>query len=601
MHLISRYLLICGLLAHVVVASVMIHYHYTGLNPHYYVTKAVEFLDRDSSPTRHVARFLRLALLDSGLIFDPVAQFPPDLSIEPPRWAGLGASALRRDTAPRYTFDGEGIASTDHDLWVLNSPAKLRSVSVDSVEQLEQAIRRSRPGDEIVLQPGRYRIRHPIELATEATAGSPLVLRGANIGSTEVELTANGRLEVNGGYWTISDLIVRGNCGPQPCTNFVGSGPGANALTLRNIFISDVDSLIATSGEGKPRVAGLVDGVTLVGTNLSSGNLRLREHSVRRIAIPAPDAGGLVTVCPQADEQPGCDTSSLSDAVGRSREGGLILLRTGTYRQATVLNTRGIHLLAEPGAKLYGESVQGKGALVVKADVTIEGLECSHIRVSDGNGCCVRQDRGDITLIGVHFHHAQMGVLTGHEGGDIQIFDSYFHDSGYDESGQLGHNLYINSGRLEFVRSWSLAARNAGHELKSRASSTVVRDSLLASLNARDSRLIDVPNGGILHISGSILGEGPRSENWDLIGYGLEIGDNSAKHPANEIVVRNNTIYVDRPQSGMLLSAKHAEAIDFVDNVIVGNTQAPDGNTHFDDREAAGVEPYPALTALSFN
>ncbi|MFN2289209.1 MAG: hypothetical protein ABR578_12840 [Chromatocurvus sp.] len=70
---------------------------------------------------------------------------------------------------------------------------------------------------------------------------------------------------------------------------------------------------------------------------------------------------------------------------------------------------------------------------------------------------------------GVHFHHAQMAVLTGHEGGHIRIQDSYFHDSGADGLGNLGHNIYVNSGELTFSRSWSLTARNAGQEIKSTA------------------------------------------------------------------------------------------------------------------------------------
>ncbi|MFN2288641.1 MAG: hypothetical protein ABR578_09960, partial [Chromatocurvus sp.] len=231
--------------------------------------------------------------------------------------------------------------------------------------------------------------------------------------------------------------------------------------------------------------------------------------------------------------------------------------------------------------------------------ITIEGLECSGIVVDDGNGACLRQNRGDVTLLGVHFHHAQMAVLSGHEGGHFRIHDSYFHDSGADGRGSLGHNIYINSGQLDFVRSWSLTARNAGHEIKSRAESTRLEDCLVASVNARDSRLVDVPEGGVLEITGCVLGKGPRSENQDMIGYGLEIGERSPPHPVNVIRLAQNTFYSDRPQGARLIDARHAQNIEGWQNVAVGLRGVSEqlARNH-KDRNSAGLPPYPALPGL---
>ena len=58
-------------------------------------------------------------LLDSGLFTDPIVQYPPDLTVEIPQWRGVGANALRTDTAPRYTSLGEPVATTDEGLWAL--------------------------------------------------------------------------------------------------------------------------------------------------------------------------------------------------------------------------------------------------------------------------------------------------------------------------------------------------------------------------------------------------------------------------------------------------------------------------------------------------
>ena len=201
-----------------------------------------------------------------------------------------------------------------------------------------------------------------------------------------------------------------------------------------------------------------------------------------------------------------------------------------------------------------------------------------------------------MTLRGVHFHHAQMGVLTGHAGGRIRIIDSYLHDNGVEGSDTLGHNVYVNSGELEFVRSWSLRARNAGHELKSRASRTLIMDSLIASLGARDSRLVDVPEAGLLQIERSVLGEGPLSENGDLIGYGLELPEARKAGPGDRVILRNVTFYNDRKYRSRLLRLGLEVPVQAVGNIYVGIRLR--GGDREEARESLGVPPYPALPYL---
>ena len=594
MKLLFRYFLVSGLMAHLIIVAVFVHFRSTGLTPHRYVQKGIQVLDRDSSPTRHIARTARLVLLNSGLVTDPIAEYPPDLSIKLPQWRGTGANALRKDTAPRYSTDGKPIATTDHGLWALSTPPAMRSVLVDSIADLKKALLNARPGDAITVKPGHYLLSEQLERGAVGTPDTPLMLRGGDVTGTVLELRDGGNLAVNGKYWNLSDLIVRGQCTQGTCSHLVDVGNRADGFTVRNLFASGLRSLLHASTTPDPAASGLIDGVTLVGARVATSALDWPQTAVREISIPRGTDKFLV-VCAQKDSAQGCDSDDLSQSLKRLSDGGLLLMRSGRYQQAATLRTRDLHILAEPGAILHRKSVQGKGALVINASVTIEGLACSHIKVNDGNGCCIRQQHGDVTLIGVHFHHAQMGILTGHNGGKIQIFDSYFHDSGYDESGQLGHNIYVNSGTLEFVRSWSIAARNAGHELKSRASKTIIADSLLASLNARDSRLVDVPNAGILEVRGSVLGEGPRSENWDVIGYGLELKNGKRTHETNTVTIRGNTIYVDRPQGANLLNAKFASSVDFTENTVIGNTSTPRGNAHFDSRKEAGATAYPAL------
>ncbi|MEA3642976.1 MAG: hypothetical protein VBE63_23985 [Lamprobacter sp.] len=600
MRIFFYYLLISGFVAHMVGVAVFLHFQSTGASLYRYLSKGIEYLDHDSSRSRHIARFAQFVMLDSGLVTDPKTVLSHDVDFKLPIWEGNGASALRLDTAPRYTSQGEPVPSADKNRWLISKQPELRVVKVGTVDALTRALEAAEPGTQIELEPGHYRLNSQLMLGSQGLADAPIVLRGSDIESTILTIEDGAGFLIDGSFWTLSDLIVRGQCSEGSCPWLVRIEGKADHFTVRNLFVSGVERLITAGFDDTPPLEGLTEGVTLVGGELADVEIEWPEYAIRRLFIDRLLKNGLVTLCSQDEAGPGCDSSELSDAIKRVSPGGVVLMRSGVYKQAATIGKADIHILAEPGARLYRKTIQGKGALVVRANVVIEGLTCSHIKVGDGNGCCVRQERGDVTLLGVHFHHAQMGMLTGHNGGEIKIFDSYFHDSGYDESGNLGHNLYVNSGTLSFVRSWSLSARNAGHEIKSRADVTVIRDSLVASLNARDSRLIDLPNGGVFLLTGSILGEGPGSENWDLIGYGLEGLKNGAEGRSHRVTIRRNTFYIDRERGGKLLNTVATDDIEFRDNVIIGGKEKPPGNTYYGSRSKAAVGDYPVLKALTF-
>lgn len=598
-----QYLFVCGLFAHALALAVFLHYRSTGVSPYRYVTRGVEELDRDSSPARHVARFVRAVVLDSGLLADPAAAAVPLNEEYPlPRWRGAGASLLRRDTAPRYTGSGDPVPTTDDNLWLLARVPATRPVRVDSVAALRAAVEGASPGVEIVLAPGTYAVDAPLRLAASGSADQPLVLRASAPGEVVLELNQGASIVLTGNYWALTDLIVRGPCDARAACAAAFRHDGAQAFTGRNLFVSGFGGLVQVVdvSAAEAGIGGLFDGVTLLGGDVPLSASGWRFEAMRTVRIPAAGRG-LVVLCADSSTGAGCDTDDLSRALRLVDAGGIVLLRSGVHEHAVVIDKADLHLLAEPGAVLAGASTQGKGALVTNADLLIEGLECMDIRVPDGNGACVRQQQGNLTLRGVHFHHAQMGVLTGHAGGEIKIFDSYIHDSGSDGTGALGHNVYVNSGSLLFSRSWSVGARNGGHEIKSRGSTTVIEDSLVASFDARDSRLVDIPDGGDLEILGSVLGEGPASENWDLIGYGLELPEGGSSHRSNTIRIHGNTIYGDRRGGAKTLHAEHAASIRVRGNVLIGSLSSPGGeNVFYNSRRAAGVAAYPQLPPQTF-
>ena len=318
-------------------------------------------------------------------------------------------------------------------------------------------------------------------------------------------------------------------------------------------------------------------------------------------------------VCPAADVRPDCRWQSLQEAVAAALPGDEVVLTPGVYEQGAIIETPGLVLRGEPGAHLRGHAVEGKAALVVKADnVVIDGIECSGITVRDRNGACVRNEGRDLTLRNVHFHDNEQGVLGGSPGGGVlRVERSLFERNGFDG---LAHGLYINREIDTFIfrDSRILATKGSGHGLKSRAQSTIVENSTIAGLDGDDSRAIDISNGGEVVIRGNVLQKGPNSENSQMIGIALEGEHNDV----NRTLIEDNLFVFDTvpegwlqnlaravgllPARGVVIASKSPGDVLLRDNTIVGARELGDGvigrdNRFFSTRREAALPPYPAV------
>jgi Right handed beta helix region len=227
-------------------------------------------------------------------------------------------------------------------------------------------------------------------------------------------------------------------------------------------------------------------------------------------------------VCPRDSARPACEYAGLQDALAAAMPGDRVVLAPGVYEEGAVIATPNLVLRGEPGAHLRGHAVEGKAALVVRAnDVLIERIECSGIAVRDNNGACIRIEGDDLTVRNVHFHDNQQGILSGPGGGMLLIEGSLFERNGF---GGQAHGVYIGPAVETFIfrNNRILATTGSGHGLKSRAQQTTIENSVIAGLDGHDSRAIDLPNGGKVVIRGNVLEKGPASENGQLIGLALE-------------------------------------------------------------------------------
>ena len=292
--------------------------------------------------------------------------------------------------------------------------------------------------------------------------------------------------------------------------------------------------------------------------------------------------------------------------------GDHVVLAPGVYAEGVIIGTPGLVLRGERGAHLRGHAAEGKAALVVKAKgVLIEGIECSGIAVRDNNGACIRIEGDDLTVRNVHFHDNQQGILSGPGGGALLVEHSLFERNGF---GGQAHGVYIGKTIETFVfrNNRILATTGAGHGLKSRARRTIIENNVIAGLDGHDSRAIDLPDGGEVVIRNNVLQKGPNSENAQMIGLALE----GALHAVNETLIEGNLLLFDTVPTGMVQSlgqvlglmpargtvvlSKSPGRVVLRNNMIVGAGEIgqgviEEGNQIYQNRQEAGLPPYPAV------
>ena len=297
----------------------------------------------------------------------------------------------------------------------------------------------------------------------------------------------------------------------------------------------------------------------------------------------------------------GVQFNSLSDALPSIKDGSTIYLEKGIYSVGAYIKANNISILGETGVVFDNATVDGKAALVLTGkDVLVESIECRNIAVKDGNGACIRFEGENITIRNLYVHDSQSGVKTSRVKGFVRVEHSRFerigHRNGY------SHSMYIIADELHVRFSKILSTKKQGSGIKSRSKKVIVEDSLLASMDGVDSRLIDMANYGELIIKNSILQQGVNSSNSQLIAYGLE-KKIVKTYPINRIELKNNLIFFDRQKANVLIKKRLED--DFINhgNIFIGDFNSPEhfleGNTWFFNRKKAKIKPYPYLPQLN--
>lgn len=303
---------------------------------------------------------------------------------------------------------------------------------------------------------------------------------------------------------------------------------------------------------------------------------------------------GLAAVMLAAVPYPPCRAATLlvgpqyslkfpSQAAKLARDGDIVLIVAETYKgdvavwQQNRLLLKGIagraHLVAD------GRSAENKAIWVLKGDnIRVENMEFSGAEVADLNGAGIRFEGVNLTLRNCHFHHNQMGLLTGANPlSDIAIEGSEFNDNtvDYKRCGKLGHNIYIgNIHRFTLSHSYIHDAQT-GHNVKSRARENVLLYNRIGDERTASSYLVDFPNGGLAFVIGNQLRQAPDSENAAMLSFAAEQPQNPMPRA---LYLVNNTFVNDRA-SGLFVSNHSQVQAILINNLLVGQNSRINGDS----------------------
>ncbi len=233
-----------------------------------------------------------------------------------------------------------------------------------------------------------------------------------------------------------------------------------------------------------------------------------------------------------------------------ARPGSVVTIPPGLYGQGLLINKSLTVRLKD--VRLRGVvrnkaiiSVKCKGCTVVIEDFHGDGREAGCL---GGNCAGIKAEGADfrLTVRRARIDNTVMGILTDNRGGRLVVEDTLIENTGLkDRSRTLGHGLYAGKIDALVVRRTTIRNVNsAGHLLKSRAETTILESVRLLGERGFHSRAIDLPCGGTLRMTNSVIQHGENSDNADVIALGTE-PKHCAVHPAR-VSITKSWIVIDR-------------------------------------------------------
>lgn len=173
--------------------------------------------------------------------FELIKNEPNQFSIMESKYDDASGSSY-----PSYEYWLDEVVGPSNEDIFNNNDVVFRIVKVENEHDFIRAVQSAQEGDEIVLEPGKYYFSgHSIELNRKGALNLPIKIKAREKGTVRVFLDLVEGFHISSPYWSISGLIIEGNCTNQSkcehAVHVVGNGKG---FRLENNIIKNFNSPI---------------------------------------------------------------------------------------------------------------------------------------------------------------------------------------------------------------------------------------------------------------------------------------------------------------------------------------------------------------------
>lgn len=226
----------------------------------------------------------------------------------------------------------------------------------------------------------------------------------------------------------------------------------------------------------------------------------------------------------------------IEEAVNAAKDGDTVLVQTGTYTETFTVSKK-LKITGRGTVQILAPKKipNGKAIIVSRADLVLENIELSGAKVPDKNGAGIRQEKGNLALIGCKLHNNENGILAGTvQDAELTVKKSEFYLNGYGDG--YSHGIYAGKIKKLTVEDSYFHDTKVGHHIKSRALSTQIQRNRLDDGKGDASYSIDIPNGGEAVIRENTIIQGEKSQNQIMLSYGAE----GNLHSPSSILIEKN-------------------------------------------------------------
>lgn len=271
---------------------------------------------------------------------------------------------------------------------------------------------------------------------------------------------------------------------------------------------------------------------------------------------------------------PGQNFAVPSQAAAVAQPGDTVIISPSTYYDCAIWRANNLTIESSaPGVVLATKVCQGKAIFVIRGDnVTVRGITFTGAKSRAGNGAGIRAEGANLTVEKSTFSFDQDGILAGsNPTSTITIRGStFFHDGACE--GECAHGVYVGNIALLQVENTTFSETQAGHDIKSRAASTkIINCNIKDGPLGTSSYLIDIPNGGDLTVTNTVLEKGPMATNHTTA---ISIGEGAVKRTTSQLLLANNTFTNDGKPTAFVINHTETPA-QLSGNTLLGNPTTP--------------------------